>query len=103
MKTREGDLGTRLTVGGMEQPMVAYLFADDTVLLVESESILQRVVDEFDTIYKRRKWKVNVGNSKIMVFERAKDEVISFAKQYQVRIECIRSVKYGWGRRGWRK
>lgn len=40
---------------------------------------------------------MNVGKSKVVVSERAKDEVISFANQYQVEICCIRSVKFGWG------
>ncbi len=42
-----------------------------TVLLAESEGMLQRIVDEFDTVCKRRKLKVNAGKSKVMVFKRA--------------------------------
>ena len=50
--------------------MVACLFVDDTVLLVESEGELQRVVDKFYNVCERRKLKVNVEKSKVMVFER---------------------------------
>ena len=64
--------------------MVVCLFADDTVLLAESEGMLQKAVDEFHRVCKRRKLKVNVGKSKVMVFERPKDEIISFAKHYHV-------------------
>ncbi len=32
--------------------MVAGLYADDTVLLAESEGMLQRIVDEFDRVCK---------------------------------------------------
>ncbi len=37
------------------------LYADDTVLLAESEWMLQRIVDEYDKVCKRRKLKVNAG------------------------------------------
>ncbi len=33
----------------------------DKVMLAESEGMLQRIVDEFDRICKRRKLKVNAG------------------------------------------
>ncbi len=48
----------RLNVRGVEQPVVAGLYADDTVLLAESEGMHQRIVDEFYRICKRRKLKV---------------------------------------------
>ncbi len=47
--------------------MVAGLYVDDTVLLAESEGMLQRIVDEFDRVCKWRKLKVNAGKSKVMV------------------------------------
>ncbi len=67
------DLGTRLNVRGVEQPLVECLYTDDTVLLAESEGILQRIVDEFEKIYKMRKLKVNAGKSKVTVLERARE------------------------------
>ncbi len=48
--------------------MVVGLYADDTVLSAESEWMLQRIVDEFERVCKRRKLKVNAGKSKVMVF-----------------------------------
>ncbi len=67
-KVRIQDLGARLNVRGVEQPLVAGFYAYDTVLLAESEGMLQRIVDEFDRICKKRKLKVNAGKSKVMVF-----------------------------------
>ena len=46
----------------------ASLFEDDTVLFAKSEEELERVVDEY-SVCMRRKLKVNVGKSKVMVFE----------------------------------
>ncbi len=40
MKVRVRDLGARLNVRGVEQPLVADLYVDDTVLLAESEGML---------------------------------------------------------------
>ncbi len=65
MKVKVRDLGARLNVRGVEQPVVASLYADDTVLLAESERMLQRIVDEFDRICKRRKLKMNAWKSMV--------------------------------------
>lgn len=52
--------------------MVAGLFTDGTVLLVENERMLQRIVDESEGECKRKKaesecWKVKVEREKIQV------------------------------------
>ncbi len=60
--------------------MVVSLYAENTVLLAKSEGMLQRIVDEFDSVCKRRVLKVNAGKSKVMVFERAREQTINFAK-----------------------
>ncbi len=64
-----------MNVRGVEQPVVVGLYADDTVLLGESE-VLQRIVDEFDRVCKRTKLKVNAGKSKVMGFKRARKQTI---------------------------
>ncbi len=64
---------------GVEQYLVSGLYADDTVLLAESEGMLQRIVDELDRVCRRRKLKVNAGKSKVMVFERTRKQTINFA------------------------
>ncbi len=89
IKVRVRDLGATLNVRGVEQPVVAGLYADDTVLLAESEGMLQRTVDEFDRVCERKKLKVNAGKSKVMVFERAREQTINFAKPYRVGLEAI--------------
>ena len=55
---------------------MASLFADDTVLFAEREEEFQRVMDEFYSVYTRRKLKVIAGKSKVMVFERREVEGI---------------------------
>ena len=42
------------------------LFADDTALVADSEEKLCRLVSEFGRVCKRRKFRVNVGKSKVM-------------------------------------
>ncbi len=98
MKVRVRELGARLNVRGEEQPLVARLYADDTVLLTESEGMLQRIGDEFDRICKRRKLKVNACKSKVMVFERVREETINFAKPYRVGSEAILGCKLWLGK-----
>ncbi len=66
------NVGDNLNVKGVEQPSVVGLYVDDTVLLAESERMLQKIVHEFDRICKRRKLKVNAGKSKVIVLGKAK-------------------------------
>ncbi len=69
------------------------LLADGTVLLAESEKDLQKLINEFSNVCVRRKLKVTVGKSKVMVFEKRKSEVIEFANQYKMRVENQRQCK----------
>ena len=46
------------------------LFADDTALVADSEEKLCRLVSEFSRVCERRKLKVNVGKSKVMMCSR---------------------------------
>ncbi len=98
MKVRVWDLGARLNVRGVEQPVVAGLYADDTVLLAECKGMLQMTVYEFDRVCKRRKLKVNAGKSKVIVFERATEQTINFAKPYRAGSEAILECKIWLGR-----
>ncbi len=50
-----GKIGAGLKLNGVEWSVTANLFADDTVLLAESERELQRVVDQFHNVCSRRK------------------------------------------------
>ncbi len=40
-------------------------------------------VNEFYSVCKRRKLKVNAGKSKVMMFERREEEVIDFNRAYK--------------------
>ena len=52
---------------GCEWEVSQLLFVDDTALVASAEERLQRVVDEFGVVCERRKLRVNVGKSKVMV------------------------------------
>ncbi len=56
-------------------------------------TMLQRIVDEFDRVCKRRKLKVNAGKSKVMVFKTAREQTFNFAKPYRVGSEAILGCK----------
>ncbi len=58
--------------------MEASLFADDTVLLADSDRKLQRVVHEFYRVCVRKKLRVNAGKSMVMVFKGQEVEVLDF-------------------------
>ncbi len=103
MKVKVRDLGARLNVTGVEQPLVPGLYADDTVLLAETEGMLQGTVDETDRVCKKRKLKVNAGKSKVMVFERTKEQTIILQSHIEWDQMLYLDVKYGWGRRRWRR
>ncbi len=74
------------------------LYADDTVLISASEGMLQWIVDEFDRVCRKRKLKVNAGKSKVMVFERAREQTIDFAKPYRVGSEAMTGCKIWLGK-----
>ena len=93
MKAKVGKVGARMNVEGERWWLVTSLFADDSVLMAESESELQKIVDEFNMVCKRRKLKVNEGKSKVMVFERRKSDVIDFARPYRVSEQCVMECK----------
>ncbi len=59
------------------------------MLLAESEGDLQSVVNEFYSVCKRRKLKVNAGKSKVMVFERREEEVVDFNIACRVRLPAV--------------
>ncbi len=65
---------------------------------LQSEEDLQRVVNEFYNVCKRRKLKVNAGKSKVMVFERREGEVIDFNVANRVRMPAVARCKIMLGR-----
>lgn len=49
--------------------------------------MLQRMVDAFDGVCRRRKLRINIDRSKIMVFERTRVQTFNSEKPYSFRIE----------------
>ncbi len=70
MKCKVGNAGAKLRLNGEVWSVVTCLSADETVFLAEGEVYLQRILNEFYSVCKWRKPKVNAGKSKVMVFER---------------------------------
>ncbi len=85
--------GEKLRLNGEVWSVVPCLFADDTVLLAESNGDLQRVVNELFSVCKRRKLKVNAGKSKVMVSERKEEEAINFNAACRVRLPAVTSCR----------
>ncbi len=97
MKVRVWNLGARLNVRGVEQPVVVGIYADDTALLAESEGTLQRIVDEFGRVCKRRKLKVNAGKSKVMVLREQESRQLILQNHTEWSQGLYLNVRYGWG------
>ncbi len=59
------------------------------VLLAENEGTLQRIVDEFDRMCKRRKLRVNAGKSKVVVLERTREqrEILQSHSELELRVK----------------
>ncbi len=65
MKAKVGKVGARMKLNGVDRSVIACMFADDIMLLAVNEMELQRVVDQFHSVC-RRKLRVNAGKSKMM-------------------------------------
>ncbi len=65
VKGKVGEVGVRMYDEGRKWVLNSILFADDTALIAESD--LQNLVSIFDSVCKRRKLKVNVNKSKVMI------------------------------------
>ncbi len=89
MKSKVVNAGAKLRLNGEVWSVVTCLFADDSVLLTESEWDLQRVINEFYGVCKKRKLKVHAGKSKVMVFEGREEEVVGFNTAYRVRLPAV--------------
>ena len=88
MKAKVDGVGVEMCVNGDKWVLNTILFADDSVLIAENEKDLQKLVNVFDRVCKRRKLKVNANTSKVIVFERSRSEVVDFERPYRVRVEC---------------
>ncbi len=90
MKCKVGNTGAKLRLNGEVWSVVTCLFADDLPCCWQkARGDLQRVVNAFYSVCKRRKLKVNAGKSKVMVFERRAEEVIDFNTAYRIRLPAV--------------
>ena len=69
------------------------MFADDTVLVGDSEEKLQRLVKEFGDACKRRKLTVNVNKSKVMRIDSKNEGDVSVSMN-DARMEVVDSYRY---------
>ncbi len=93
MKGKVGEVGVGMYTEGRKWVLNSILYADDTMLIAETESDLQNLVSVFDSVCKRRKLKVNVNKSKVMVCEWSRSEVVDFVSPYRVGVECEKECK----------
>ena len=70
------------------------MFADDTVLVGDSEEKLQRLVSEFANVCWRRKLTVNVGKSKTMRINGNENEREIDISMNGAQMEMVESYKY---------
>ena len=56
------------------------------LLIAEDKRGLQKLVDVFDTVQKK-KLKVNINKNKVIVFERSKSEVVDFDDQLELNVK----------------
>ncbi len=64
VKGKVGEVRVRMYDEGRNCVLNSVLFADDTVLVAESESDLQNLLSVLDSVCKRRKLRVNVNKGK---------------------------------------
>ncbi len=60
--------------------------------------VVRRTVDELDRVCKRRNLKVNAGKSKVMFFEREREQTVNLTKPYRVGWEGILGCKIWFGK-----
>ncbi|MEL7520935.1 MAG: reverse transcriptase family protein, partial [Cyanobacteria bacterium J06553_1] len=95
VREKAGDVGANMWDArrNCEWKVEWMMFADDTVLVGDSEQKLQKLVKEFGSVCKRRKLAVNVGKSKIMRIgkNRTENEMnISLNNNRMEEVECYR-------------
>ena len=65
----------------LNERLIGYImFADDTVLLGDSEEKLERLVQEFGSVCQRRKLSVNETKSKIMKMGKNEENKVNIRK-----------------------
>lgn len=65
------------------------------MLLADNEGTLQRAGSEFGRVCRRTEQRVSAGQSKVLVFERVREQVTDFLKMCGVRAEGTRKCRTG--------
>ncbi len=68
-------------------------YVPETPTNVKKKSDLQNLVNVFGSVCKRRKLKLNVNKSKVMVCEWSSSEAVDFVCPYRVGTECEKECK----------
>ena len=88
MKAKVCDVGVKMCGNGSKWVLNTIMFGDNTDLNAASENDLQKLVNVFESVCKKRKLTENIDKSKVMVFERNKREKVNFDCLYRLRVEC---------------
>ena len=96
VREKAGDVGACLedARSKREWKVEWLMFADDTVLVGDSERKLQRLVKEFGSVCKRRKLAVNVGKSKVMRIGKNREENVLDVQLNDSRMEEVDCYRY---------
>ena len=70
LKMGMGEIGVRFLEEGKEWRLPGILYTDDLVLCGDPEEVLKAMLLHYVEIFRRRRLKVNVGKSKVMVVKR---------------------------------
>ena len=92
--SRVNGMGVKLSVNEIEWMLSQLLFADDTALVAESAEQLQCLVSEFGRVCERRKLRVNVDKSKVMIVGENVDPSLLEIMLNGERMEVVTSFKY---------
>ena len=93
--SRVSGRGVRLSMGVESNWILSQLlFADDTALVAESAEQLQCLVREFGEVCERRKLRVNVDKSKIMVVGKNEDPSLLNIMLNGESMEVVNTFKY---------
>lgn len=80
---------------GLDRMMYQFLYADATVLIADSRKYLQRMVNVFDEVCKRRKYKVDVSKSTVMAVSKNRGQEVNVQLNGE-RIEEAECFRYLW-------
>jgi len=93
---KAGDVGARIwdDRANHEWKVEWLMFADDTILVSDSEQKLQKLLKEFGSVCKRRKLAVNVGKSKVMRIRKNLDVNEVNISLNDTRMEAVEYYRY---------